>query len=169
MATSPQKSPSAPKSPTPKSPPSRKKDDSFLGKLGGTLARRKKAKEGKNKKKEGGKAVDLLPMFLRGAFKKRQGEGREREGEVGGALRCPLTWCKRRLSGCRRACPPGLLGLGVSRLAGSLRLEKHVTVEKCCSPEQIPNCDGLFQLILWPFCTRKRPSRQFTRLFIYSF
>lgn len=37
-----------PKSPTPKSPPSRKKDDSFLGKLGGTLARRKKAKEGKN-------------------------------------------------------------------------------------------------------------------------
>ncbi|CAH6792963.1 Parva [Phodopus roborovskii] len=45
MATSPQKSPSAPKSPTPKSPPSRKKDDSFLGKLGGTLARRKKAKE----------------------------------------------------------------------------------------------------------------------------
>lgn len=48
MATSPQKSPSSPKSPTPKSPPSRKKDDSFLGKLGGTLARRKKAKEGKN-------------------------------------------------------------------------------------------------------------------------
>ncbi|XP_062948746.1 alpha-parvin isoform X3 [Cynocephalus volans] len=45
MATSPQKSPSVPKSPTPKSPPSRKKDDSFLGKLGGTLARRKKAKE----------------------------------------------------------------------------------------------------------------------------
>jgi hypothetical protein len=47
MASSPQKSPSVPKSPTPKSPPSRKKDDSFLGKLGGTLARRKKAKEGK--------------------------------------------------------------------------------------------------------------------------
>lgn len=47
MATSPQKSPSVPKSPTPKSPPSRKKDDSFLGKLGGTLARRKKAKEGR--------------------------------------------------------------------------------------------------------------------------
>uniref|UniRef100_A0AC11CZY9 Parvin alpha n=1 Tax=Ovis aries TaxID=9940 RepID=A0AC11CZY9_SHEEP len=47
MATSPQKSPSVPKSPTPKSPPSRKKDDSFLGKLGGTLARRKKAKEEK--------------------------------------------------------------------------------------------------------------------------
>lgn len=46
MASSPQKSPSVPKSPTPKSPPSRKKDDSFLGKLGGTLARRKKAKEG---------------------------------------------------------------------------------------------------------------------------
>uniref|UniRef100_A0AAZ3Q1I5 Calponin-homology (CH) domain-containing protein n=1 Tax=Oncorhynchus tshawytscha TaxID=74940 RepID=A0AAZ3Q1I5_ONCTS len=46
MASSPQKSPSSPKSPTPKSPPSRKKDDSFLGKLGGTLARRKKAKEG---------------------------------------------------------------------------------------------------------------------------
>uniref|UniRef100_D6RHM9 Parvin, alpha n=1 Tax=Mus musculus TaxID=10090 RepID=D6RHM9_MOUSE len=46
MATSPQKSPLVPKSPTPKSPPSRKKDDSFLGKLGGTLARRKKAKEG---------------------------------------------------------------------------------------------------------------------------
>ncbi|CAB1339449.1 unnamed protein product [Coregonus sp. 'balchen'] len=45
MASSPQKSPSSPKSPTPKSPPSRKKDDSFLGKLGGTLARRKKAKE----------------------------------------------------------------------------------------------------------------------------
>uniref|UniRef100_A0A8C2RZ13 Parvin alpha n=1 Tax=Capra hircus TaxID=9925 RepID=A0A8C2RZ13_CAPHI len=48
MATSPQKSPSVPKSPTPKSPPSRKKDDSFLGKLGGTLARRKKAKEEEN-------------------------------------------------------------------------------------------------------------------------
>lgn len=46
MASSPQKSPSSPKSPTPKSPSSRKKDDSFLGKLGGTLARRKKAKEG---------------------------------------------------------------------------------------------------------------------------
>ncbi|KAM8938736.1 F-actin-monooxygenase MICAL2 [Pelodytes ibericus] len=45
MATSPQKSPSTPKSPTPKSPPSRKKEDSFLGKIGGTLARRKKAKE----------------------------------------------------------------------------------------------------------------------------
>lgn len=50
MASSPQKSPSSPKSPTPKSPPSRKKDDSFLGKLGGTLARRKKAKEGKNRR-----------------------------------------------------------------------------------------------------------------------
>ena len=47
MASSPQKSPSSPKSSTPKSPSSRKKDDSFLGKLGGTLARRKKAKEGK--------------------------------------------------------------------------------------------------------------------------
>uniref|UniRef100_A0A803TEZ9 Uncharacterized protein n=1 Tax=Anolis carolinensis TaxID=28377 RepID=A0A803TEZ9_ANOCA len=35
MATSPQKSP------TPKSPPSRKKDNSFLGKLGGTLTREK--------------------------------------------------------------------------------------------------------------------------------
>lgn len=46
MASSPQKSPSSPKSPSPRSPPSRKKDDSFLGKLGGTLARRKKAKEG---------------------------------------------------------------------------------------------------------------------------
>ncbi|KAI4891418.1 hypothetical protein NFI96_026955 [Prochilodus magdalenae] len=45
MASSPQKSPSSPKPPTPKSPASRKKDDSFLGKLGGTLARRKKAKE----------------------------------------------------------------------------------------------------------------------------
>lgn len=50
MASSPQKSPSSPKSPTPKSPSSRKKDDSFLGKLGGTLARRKKAKEGKRQK-----------------------------------------------------------------------------------------------------------------------
>ncbi|TSL68238.1 Alpha-parvin [Bagarius yarrelli] len=45
MASSPQKSPSSPKSPSSRSPPSRKKDDSFLGKLGGTLARRKKAKE----------------------------------------------------------------------------------------------------------------------------
>lgn len=53
MATSPQKSPSVPKSPTPKSPPSRKKDDSFLGKLGGTLARRKKAKEGRNSRGRG--------------------------------------------------------------------------------------------------------------------
>lgn len=52
MASSPQKSPSSPKSPTPKSPSSRKKDDSFLGKLGGTLARRKKAKEGKQLAKQ---------------------------------------------------------------------------------------------------------------------
>ncbi|TSQ92668.1 Alpha-parvin [Bagarius yarrelli] len=42
MASSPQKSPS---SPTPLSPSFRKKDETFLGKLGGTLVRRKKAKE----------------------------------------------------------------------------------------------------------------------------
>ncbi|XP_072650142.1 alpha-parvin isoform X3 [Canis lupus baileyi] len=59
MATSPQKSPSAPKSPTPKSPPSRKKDDSFLGKLGGTLARRKKAKEVSELQEEGMNAINL--------------------------------------------------------------------------------------------------------------
>uniref|UniRef100_A0A672P0G9 Alpha-parvin-like n=1 Tax=Sinocyclocheilus grahami TaxID=75366 RepID=A0A672P0G9_SINGR len=41
MASSPQKSPFSPKSPTPKSPSSMKKDDSFLGRLGGTLARRR--------------------------------------------------------------------------------------------------------------------------------
>ncbi|KAM4553772.1 parvin, alpha a isoform 1-T1 [Fundulus diaphanus] len=58
MASSPQKSPSSPKSPTPKSPSSRKKDDSFLGKLGGTLARRKKAKEGKHLE-EGINAINL--------------------------------------------------------------------------------------------------------------
>ncbi|MEE6498864.1 hypothetical protein FKM82_003242 [Ascaphus truei] len=59
MATSPQKSPSSPKSPTPKSPPSRKKDDSFLGKLGGTLARRKKAKEVSELQEEGINAINL--------------------------------------------------------------------------------------------------------------
>ncbi|XP_073514372.1 alpha-parvin isoform X1 [Phyllobates terribilis] len=59
MATSPQKSPSTPKSPTPKSPPSRKKDDSFLGKLGGTLARRKKAKEVSDLQEEGINAINL--------------------------------------------------------------------------------------------------------------
>ncbi|KAI1232801.1 hypothetical protein IHE44_0006643 [Lamprotornis superbus] len=59
MASSPQKSPSSPKSPTPKSPPSRKKDDSFLGKLGGTLARRKKAKEVSELQEEGINAINL--------------------------------------------------------------------------------------------------------------
>ncbi|KFO18701.1 Alpha-parvin [Fukomys damarensis] len=59
MATSPQKSPSVPKSSTPKSPPSRKKDDSFLGKLGGTLARRKKAKEVSELQEEGMNAINL--------------------------------------------------------------------------------------------------------------
>uniref|UniRef100_A0A8C8M0C6 Calponin-homology (CH) domain-containing protein n=1 Tax=Oncorhynchus tshawytscha TaxID=74940 RepID=A0A8C8M0C6_ONCTS len=53
------KSPSSPKSPTPKSPPSRKKDDSFLGKLGGTLARRKKAKEVSELQEEGMNAINL--------------------------------------------------------------------------------------------------------------
>uniref|UniRef100_A0A4W4G8Q7 Calponin-homology (CH) domain-containing protein n=1 Tax=Electrophorus electricus TaxID=8005 RepID=A0A4W4G8Q7_ELEEL len=59
MASSPQKSPSSPKSPTAKSPPSRKKDDSFLGKLGGTLARRKKAKEVSELQEEGMNAINL--------------------------------------------------------------------------------------------------------------
>uniref|UniRef100_A0AAR2M3M3 Parvin, alpha b n=1 Tax=Pygocentrus nattereri TaxID=42514 RepID=A0AAR2M3M3_PYGNA len=59
MASSPQKSPSSPKPPTPKSPPSRKKDDSFLGKLGGTLARRKKAKEVSELQEEGMNAINL--------------------------------------------------------------------------------------------------------------
>uniref|UniRef100_A0A8C5FR37 Parvin, alpha a n=1 Tax=Gadus morhua TaxID=8049 RepID=A0A8C5FR37_GADMO len=58
MASSPQKSPSSPKSPTPKSPSSRKKDDSFLGKLGGTLARRKKAKEVSELQEEGINAIN---------------------------------------------------------------------------------------------------------------
>lgn len=63
MASSPQKSPSSPKSPTPKSPSSRKKDDSFLGKLGGTLARRKKAKEGKELAKQlAGRYQDQLSV-----------------------------------------------------------------------------------------------------------
>uniref|UniRef100_A0A3Q1C526 Calponin-homology (CH) domain-containing protein n=1 Tax=Amphiprion ocellaris TaxID=80972 RepID=A0A3Q1C526_AMPOC len=53
------KSPSSPKSPTPKSPSSRKKDDSFLGKLGGTLARRKKAKEVSELQEEGINAINL--------------------------------------------------------------------------------------------------------------
>uniref|UniRef100_A0A672ZVK4 Alpha-parvin n=1 Tax=Sphaeramia orbicularis TaxID=375764 RepID=A0A672ZVK4_9TELE len=52
-------SPSSPKSPTPKSPSSRKKDDSFLGKLGGTLARRKKAKEVSELQEEGINAINL--------------------------------------------------------------------------------------------------------------
>uniref|UniRef100_A0A672ZYF5 Alpha-parvin n=1 Tax=Sphaeramia orbicularis TaxID=375764 RepID=A0A672ZYF5_9TELE len=46
-------------SPTPKSPSSRKKDDSFLGKLGGTLARRKKAKEVSELQEEGINAINL--------------------------------------------------------------------------------------------------------------
>ncbi|KAM8861365.1 alpha-parvin isoform 1-T1 [Synchiropus picturatus] len=54
MASSPQKSPSSPKSPS-----SRKKDDSFLGKLGGTLARRKKAKEVSELQEEGINAINL--------------------------------------------------------------------------------------------------------------
>uniref|UniRef100_A0A3Q2Q131 Parvin, alpha a n=1 Tax=Fundulus heteroclitus TaxID=8078 RepID=A0A3Q2Q131_FUNHE len=58
MASSPQKSPSSPKSPTPKSPSSRKKDDSFLGKLGGTLARKKK-KEAIDLQEEGINAINL--------------------------------------------------------------------------------------------------------------
>uniref|UniRef100_A0A3Q1I5R6 Calponin-homology (CH) domain-containing protein n=1 Tax=Anabas testudineus TaxID=64144 RepID=A0A3Q1I5R6_ANATE len=44
---------------TPKSPSSRKKDDSFLGKLGGTLARRKKAKEVSELQEEGINAINL--------------------------------------------------------------------------------------------------------------
>uniref|UniRef100_UPI00398EB005 parvin, alpha a isoform X2 n=1 Tax=Pristiophorus japonicus TaxID=55135 RepID=UPI00398EB005 len=58
MASSPQKSPSTPKSPVPKSPSSRK-EDSFLGKLGGTLARRKKAKEVSELQEEGKNAINL--------------------------------------------------------------------------------------------------------------
>uniref|UniRef100_A0A671LCA6 Alpha-parvin-like n=1 Tax=Sinocyclocheilus anshuiensis TaxID=1608454 RepID=A0A671LCA6_9TELE len=57
MASSPQKSPSSPKSP--KSPSSRKKDETFLGKLGGTLARRKKAKEVSELQEEGMNAINL--------------------------------------------------------------------------------------------------------------
>uniref|UniRef100_A0A8C1JHP3 Calponin-homology (CH) domain-containing protein n=1 Tax=Cyprinus carpio TaxID=7962 RepID=A0A8C1JHP3_CYPCA len=41
------------------SPSSRKKDDSFLGKLGGTLARRKKAKEVSELQEEGMNAINL--------------------------------------------------------------------------------------------------------------
>uniref|UniRef100_A0A3B4BCC4 Calponin-homology (CH) domain-containing protein n=1 Tax=Periophthalmus magnuspinnatus TaxID=409849 RepID=A0A3B4BCC4_9GOBI len=41
------------------SPSSRKKDDSFLGKLGGTLARRKKAKEVSDLQEEGINAINL--------------------------------------------------------------------------------------------------------------
>ncbi|XP_029614893.1 alpha-parvin [Salmo trutta] len=53
-------SPSSPKSPTtPKSPTSRKKDDSFLGKFGGTLVRRKKAKEVSELQEEGMNAINL--------------------------------------------------------------------------------------------------------------
>ncbi|XP_059393939.1 alpha-parvin-like [Carassius carassius] len=59
MASSPQKSPSSPKSPTPKSPSSRKKDETFLGKLGGTLVRRKKAKEVSELQEEGMNAINL--------------------------------------------------------------------------------------------------------------
>uniref|UniRef100_A0A8C1NBL8 Parvin, alpha b n=1 Tax=Cyprinus carpio TaxID=7962 RepID=A0A8C1NBL8_CYPCA len=59
MASSPQKSPSSLKSPPEKSPSSRKKDDSFLGKLGGTSARRKKAKEVSERQEEGMNAINL--------------------------------------------------------------------------------------------------------------
>ncbi|GAA6094406.1 parvin, alpha a isoform X1 [Tachysurus ichikawai] len=56
MASSPQKSPS---SPTPLSPSFRKKDETFLGKLGGTLVRRKKAKEVSELQEEGMNAINL--------------------------------------------------------------------------------------------------------------
>uniref|UniRef100_A0A8C7L5Y3 Parvin alpha n=1 Tax=Oncorhynchus kisutch TaxID=8019 RepID=A0A8C7L5Y3_ONCKI len=52
-------SPSSPSPTTPKSPSSRKKDDSFLGKLGGTLVRRKKAKEVSELQEEGMNAINL--------------------------------------------------------------------------------------------------------------
>uniref|UniRef100_A0AAY5L841 Calponin-homology (CH) domain-containing protein n=1 Tax=Esox lucius TaxID=8010 RepID=A0AAY5L841_ESOLU len=50
---------SSPTSPSPKSPSFRKKDDSFLGKLGGTLVRRKKAKEVSELQEEGINAINL--------------------------------------------------------------------------------------------------------------
>lgn len=91
MASSPQKSPSVPKSPTPKSPPSRKKDDSFLGKLGGTLARRKKAKEG-----EWGAAAGAVGAGVRGvgapAGRGRAACARRREGRGDACARFPGWW-----------------------------------------------------------------------------
>ncbi|KAI4825432.1 hypothetical protein KUCAC02_021112 [Chaenocephalus aceratus] len=74
MASSPQKSPSSPKSPTPKSPSSRKKDDSFLGKLGGTLARRKKAKEGVPSVEDELQGRALVLLARRGCLKVGDGE-----------------------------------------------------------------------------------------------
>ncbi|KAK3535610.1 hypothetical protein QTP70_017797 [Hemibagrus guttatus] len=56
MASSPQKSPT---SPTPLSPSFRKKDETFLGKIGGTLVRRKKAKEVSELQEEGMNAINL--------------------------------------------------------------------------------------------------------------
>lgn len=89
MASSPQKSPSSPKSPTPKSPPSRKKDDSFLGKLGGTLARRKKAKEGKNR----GSARFLGVTSGRGGgWEETRGEERLGGAEEGADGRTRVGW-----------------------------------------------------------------------------
>lgn len=90
MATSPQKSPSSPKSPTPKSPPSRKKDDSFLGKLGGTLARRKKAKEGKKKNQGRARPRSYLKMGGGGGGGSGRGKGsgqREEGADSGRALK----------------------------------------------------------------------------------
>lgn len=113
MATSPQKSPSAPKSPTPKSPPSRKKDDSFLGKLGGTLARRKKAKEGECGPRRAGKLEAGAPGVgrERAAGARRRGGGRAvaRARAARECLAGPVL-AAARLAVARGACPPGPRG-----------------------------------------------------------
>lgn len=123
MASSPQKSPSVPKSPTPKSPPSRKKDDSFLGKLGGTLARRKKAKEG-----EWGRAAGAAGAGVRGvgapAWRGRAAGARRREGRGDACARFPgSSWRARRappvcaivLRRSHRRCAPGPGGARVEQ------------------------------------------------------
>lgn len=132
MATSPQKSPSVPKSPTPKSPPSRKKDDSFLGKLGGTLARRKKAKEGECGPGRAGKLGAEAPGAGRArAAGARRGCPAPGRGARGGAgARCPGTSRgaspRRRQARCRLgACPPGPRGGLVGQPGPGIRRRPH--------------------------------------------
>lgn len=127
MATSPQKSPSVPKSPTPKSPPSRKKDDSFLGKLGGTLARRKKAKEGEcgPGRRAAGRGAEGPGLLGHGGSAPRvPGAGERGARRCGRALPGNVPWGRaspQPCSGSPGRCPPGPRGDRVWRLGPATR------------------------------------------------